>query len=87
MNATVNITNARYVQKTVDTSDGTIQYDGVNYAIIAEFDGVEIQVPINLKSYRYAEIMRQVEAGELVIQEADEGNAPLPADEPVQPEE
>jgi hypothetical protein len=71
MSAEVNITNARYIQKTVDTSDGTIQYDGVNYAIIAEFDGAKIQVPINLNSGRYAEIMRQVEAGELTIEPAE----------------
>jgi len=71
MSAEVNITNARYVQKTVDTSDGTIQYDGVNYAVIAEFDGVEIQVSINSNSNRYAEILRQVEAGTLVIAEAE----------------
>ena len=71
MSAEVNITNARYVQKTVDTSDGTIQYDGVNYAVIAEFDGVEIQVSINSNSNRYAEILRQVEAGTLTIAPAE----------------
>ena len=34
-------------------------------------DGITMSVPLNLANRDYAEIMRQVEAGELTIQEAD----------------
>ena len=34
-------------------------------------DGKTMSVPLNLANRTYAEIMRQVEAGELTIQEAD----------------
>lgn len=34
-------------------------------------DGKILSVPLNPDNYHYAEIMRQVDAGELTIQEAD----------------
>jgi len=39
--------------------------------IKATIDGVETFVPINPANRHYAEIMRQVDAGELTIEEAD----------------
>lgn len=43
---------------------------GKNIAIIANIDGEEVGVPLDPNNRHYAEIMRQVEAGELTIQEA-----------------
>ena len=39
--------------------------------IIATIDGIEMTVPLDPANRHYAEIMRQVEAGTLTIQEAD----------------
>ena len=40
-------------------------------SIKATIDGVEMYVPLDPANRHYAEIMRQVEAGELTIAEAD----------------
>ena len=40
-------------------------------SIKATIDGVEMYVPLDPANRHYAEIMRQVEAGELTITEAD----------------
>ena len=40
-------------------------------SIRATIDGNEVYVPITLENRHYAEIMRQVEAGELTIADAD----------------
>jgi len=45
--------------------------DGNNLAIRATIDGTEMSVPLDPANRHYAEILRQVEAGTLVIQEAD----------------
>jgi len=42
-----------------------------NSAIKATIDGTEISVPLDPANRHYAEIMRQVEAGELTIADAD----------------
>ena len=42
-----------------------------NEEILCIIDGIELFVPIDPDNRHYAEIMRQVEAGELKIQEAD----------------
>ena len=55
-----NITSAQYVQ-----------YQNKNVGIIATIDGTEVFVPLDPANRHYAEIMRQVDAGELVIQEAE----------------
>ena len=60
----INITSAQYIVDTVDTSNG-------NIGISATIDGITMSVPLDEANRHYAEIMRQVEAGELVIQEAD----------------
>lgn len=39
--------------------------------IKATIDGIQMSVPLDPANRHYAEIMRQVEAGELTIQEAD----------------
>ena len=47
------------------------QINGVNDSIKATIDGVEMFVPLDPANRHYAEIMRQVEAGELTIADAD----------------
>ena len=56
----MNVTSAQYVAE-----------DGVNQSIKATIDGVEMYVPLDPANRHYAEIIRQVEAGELTIQDAD----------------
>ena len=57
----MNITSAHYI----------VDETGVNNAIYATIDGKKLGIPLNPANRHYAEIMRQVEAGELTIQEAD----------------
>ena len=57
----MNITNAKYISWHV----------GVIASIKATIDGTEMSIPLDPANRHYAEIMRQVEAGELVIQEAE----------------
>ena len=56
----MNITAAQY----------TADMDGTNSSIQATIDGQEMSVPLDGDNRHYAEIMRQVEAGTLTIQEA-----------------
>jgi hypothetical protein len=58
----MNITAAQYVQDT-ETNQ--------NFSIQATIDGTEMSVPLDEANRHYAEIMRQVEAGTLTIEEAD----------------
>ena len=44
---------------------------GTNTSIRATIDGQEMFVPLDPANRHYAEIMRQVEAGELTIADAD----------------
>ena len=60
------ITSAKYI--TSPNVDG----DLVNEGIIAIIDGKECGVPLAPGNTDYAEIMRQVDAGELTIEPADE---------------
>lgn len=55
------ITNAQYARGT----DGELQ------SVSCTIDGVTWSVPIDLDNTHYAEIMRQVEAGELTIADAE----------------
>jgi hypothetical protein len=58
----MNITNAKY----------DVDRNGNNVTIIATIDGIEMHIQNPSEGNRhYAEIMRQVEAGELTIQEAE----------------
>ena len=58
----MNITTAQY---------GADVMTGVNSCIRATIDGKELLVPLDPANRHYAEIMRQVEAGTLVVAEAD----------------
>ena len=63
----MNITSAQYINGI--NSDGSS--DGENAVIKATIDSIEMSVPLDPDNRHYAEIMRQVEAGELVIAEAE----------------
>ncbi len=56
----MNITSAQYIAE-----------KGVNQNIKATIDGTESFVPLDPANRHYAEILRQVDAGTLTIQEAD----------------
>ena len=58
----MNITSAKYVNDPANIKA---------VSITATIDGDILFVPLDLANRHYAEIMRQVEAGELVIQEAE----------------
>ena len=58
----MNITSAQY---------NADPLDGVNISIQATIDGVEMSVPLDPANRHYAEILRQVEAGTLTIQDAE----------------
>ena len=57
----MNITAAQY----------TLNLDGTNGGIQATIDGQEMSVPMDPANRHYAEIMRQVEAGTLVVLAAE----------------
>ena len=52
------------------TSAQYFQFHGANSGIKATIDGKEYFVPLDPANRHYAEILRQVEAGTLTIQEA-----------------
>ena len=56
----MNITAAHY----------TLDLGGTNGGIRATIDGIEMSVPLDSANRHYAEILKQVEAGTLTIQEA-----------------
>ena len=58
----INITEAQYA---------TDMVSGNNCSINCTIDGVEMSVPLDPSNRHYSEILRQVEAGTLTIQEAD----------------
>ena len=58
----INITSAQYTQDT-ETNQ--------NVSIKATIDGVECFVPLDEDNIHYAEIKRQVDAGELTIEDAN----------------
>ena len=60
MNNEMNITSAQY-----------LAWNGSNQSITATIDGIEMSVPLDTANRHYAEIMRQVAAGELTIADAD----------------
>tara|TARA_R110001606_G_scaffold268384_1_gene417107 strand:+ start:402 stop:584 length:183 start_codon:yes stop_codon:yes gene_type:complete len=57
----MNITTAQYV----------LGLDGTDSSIQATIDGQEMSVPLDPANRHYAEIMRQVEAGTLVVLAAE----------------
>jgi len=58
----INITSAQYMNDPITAK---------NTSINAVIDGQEMSVPLDPANRHYAEIMRQVEAGTLTIQEAE----------------
>ena len=59
----INISSAKYI----------LHPDSAEVACInASIDGITMLIPLNPANRHYAEIMRQVEAGELTIQDADD---------------
>ena len=62
METSMNITAAQYQ---ADPMSGT------NTSIKATIDGQKMSVPIDPANRHYSEIMRQVEAGDLAIEDAD----------------
>jgi len=58
----INITSAKFFVNEVS---------GINTSIQATIDGIEMSVPLDPANRHYAEIMRQVEAGELTIEPAE----------------
>jgi len=57
-----NITYAQYVNDSMSDNASGIK---------ATIDGIEMFVPLDPANRHYAEIMRQVEAGELTVAEAE----------------
>ena len=57
----MNITSAQYITDAA----------GLDFNIRATIDGTEMSVPLDPVNRHYAEIMRQVSAGTLVVAEAD----------------
>ena len=57
----LNITSAQYRN----------DWQGNHVCIFATIDGIEMSVPLDPANRHYDEIMRQVEAGELTIADAD----------------
>ena len=53
------------------TSAQYASFEGQVVSINCIIDGITMSVPLDPANRHYAEIMRQVEAGELTIQEAD----------------
>lgn len=58
----MNITSAQYIASQMSSSV---------FSIKAVINGKEVSVPMSPANRHYAEILRQVEAGELTIQDAD----------------
>ena len=59
----LNVTSAQYNLNDAKDGNGSV--------ITATIDGVEMQVPIDPANRHYAEIQRQVAAGDLTIADAD----------------
>jgi hypothetical protein len=53
------------------TSAQYLAFEGTNTSLRATIDGQELFVPLDPANRHYAEILRQVDAGELVISEAE----------------
>ena len=61
MENNINITTAQY----------NADMDGNNSCIKATIDGTEMSVPLDPANRHYAEILKQVEAGDLTIADAE----------------
>ena len=54
----------------IESAQYAVDFEGNNTSITAVIDGVTMSVPLDPANRHYAEILQQVEAGTLVIQEA-----------------
>jgi hypothetical protein len=62
------------IEQTMNIESAVYSVDiitGENTSINATIDGITLSVPLDPANRHYAEILRQVEAGTLVIQEAE----------------
>ena len=59
----MDITSAQYITNSLTNNENT--------GIVATIDGIEMSVPLDPANRHYAEIMRQVEAGTLTIEDAE----------------
>jgi len=66
----MNVTSAQYKTRDTYDDDGNV-ISTENFAVIAVINGETVGVPLDPANRHYAEIMRQVEDGELTIQEAE----------------
>ena len=64
MEIVMEITKAKY-RNTVVGADMTLK------TIVATIDGIEMYVPLDPANIHYAEILKQVDAGTLTIEDAD----------------
>ena len=55
----------------IESAQYAVNMDGQNSSVTAVIDGVTMSVPLDLSNRHFAEITRQVEAGTLVIQDAE----------------
>ena len=55
----------------IESAVYSVDMEGNYCSITAVIDGITMSVPLDPANRHYAEILRQVEAGTLVIQEAD----------------
>jgi len=55
----------------IETAQYRTDKEGNNVGIVSTIDGIEYGVPLDPDNRHYSEIMRQVEAGTLTIQEAE----------------
>jgi len=58
-------------EMTIENAEYYADDHNQNVAVNAVIDGITMSVPLDPANRHYAEILRQVEAGTLVIQEAD----------------
>ena len=58
-------------EMTITSAQYQTDYQGNNRAIKAVIDGMTLSVPLDPANRHYDEIMRQVAAGTLTIQDAD----------------
>ena len=60
MDTVINFTSAKYQA-----------FEGVNKSVQVVINGITMSVPLDPANRHYAEILRQVDAGTLTIQDAD----------------
>lgn len=56
---------------TITAAQYSANLNGINTSVKATIDGVELSVPLDPANRHYAEILKQVAAGTLTIQDAD----------------